>query len=91
MGHGHVASNEDGNLARCGGPALCPICAAEKTEMRASKYWICGACADEKQWMAPEWGVTAISGLCGHCDRVDETSLVPVIDFSGPGKKAIWD
>lgn len=28
-GHGHVIPNEDGTKARCGGPALCSVCARE--------------------------------------------------------------
>lgn len=29
-GHGHVRPRPDGATARCGGPAICPICAREK-------------------------------------------------------------
>ncbi len=29
MGHGWVIPNPDGSKARCGGPALCPVCARE--------------------------------------------------------------
>jgi hypothetical protein len=29
MGHGHVIPNADGSKARCGGPAICSVCAAE--------------------------------------------------------------
>lgn len=28
-GHGHVTPRPDGVLARCGGPALCSVCARE--------------------------------------------------------------
>ena len=28
-GHGHVTPNADGSKARCGGPALCAVCALE--------------------------------------------------------------
>jgi hypothetical protein len=28
-GHGHVNPNPDGSKARCGGPAICPVCARE--------------------------------------------------------------
>lgn len=28
-GHGHVTPNPDGSKARCGGPAICPVCAKE--------------------------------------------------------------
>ena len=28
-GHGHVIPRPDGAKARCGGPALCSVCAAE--------------------------------------------------------------
>lgn len=34
-GHGHVVSNLDGSKARCGGPALCHVCAKEQAEVRA--------------------------------------------------------
>jgi hypothetical protein len=58
---------------------------------RTSKYWICNDCAEKKGWKAPEWAVTCTSGLCGWCDSPLEESLTPTVDFSGPGKKAIWD
>ena len=29
MRHGHVIPNEDGSLARCGGPSLCSECKSE--------------------------------------------------------------
>lgn len=29
MGHGHITPNADGSLCRCGGPALCDVCAKE--------------------------------------------------------------
>ena len=29
MGHGHVIPNTDGSKARCGGPAMCKVCALE--------------------------------------------------------------
>lgn len=28
-GHGHVTPNADGSKARCGGPAICSVCALE--------------------------------------------------------------
>jgi hypothetical protein len=28
-GHGHVTPNDDGSMARCGGPAICEVCAKE--------------------------------------------------------------
>lgn len=31
-GHGHVTPNEDGSSARCGGPAICKVCALELAE-----------------------------------------------------------
>jgi hypothetical protein len=71
----------------------CSLCVEqEPKEDRASKYWICGECADKKGWKGPAWGVTCIRGLCGHCDRPDVTLLTPTIDFDrGPGKPAVWD
>ncbi len=30
QGHGHVKPRPDGSRARCGGPALCNVCAKEK-------------------------------------------------------------
>lgn len=29
IGHGHVTPNPDGTKARCGGPAICEVCARE--------------------------------------------------------------
>ena len=34
-GHGHVWARPDGHKARCGGPALCPECARDQTQLRA--------------------------------------------------------
>jgi hypothetical protein len=35
-GHGHVVPRADGALARCGGPAICRICAEELRGLQAS-------------------------------------------------------
>ena len=37
MGHGHVTPNPDGSLARCGGPAICEVCAREKAALQPKK------------------------------------------------------
>jgi len=37
MGHGHVTPNEDGSIARCGGPALCDACALELAELNRAR------------------------------------------------------
>lgn len=34
-GHGHVIPNPDGSKARCGGPAMCRVCALEQAAQRA--------------------------------------------------------
>lgn len=34
-GHGHVVPRPDGAKARCGGPALCNVCAVEAAQIRA--------------------------------------------------------
>lgn len=63
-----------------------------ESKERTGKYWICSECAEKNEWKFPKWGVTCISGLCGHCDRPDETTLIPIVDFDrGPGKRPIWD
>lgn len=36
-GHGHVTPRQDGARARCGGPAICSVCAAEKAQLDASR------------------------------------------------------
>lgn len=33
--HGHVTPNENGVKAKCGGPALCSVCAMEKAALDA--------------------------------------------------------
>lgn len=59
---------------------------------RVEKYWICGDCVQTKH---PDWGDpgvgTAISGLCGHCDRTDEALLRPTCDYPRKGHVVIWD
>lgn len=62
------------------------------SEERQSKYWICNECAKKKEWVTPDWPVTAITGLCGWCSRIDDEFLIPTCDYSGPnGKRAVWD
>jgi hypothetical protein len=42
MSHGHVKPNPDGSVARCGGPALCSVCAKEQALAYAAgeeAYW----------------------------------------------------
>jgi hypothetical protein len=36
-GHGHVRPRPDGLKARCGGPALCPVCARDAGQLKAHK------------------------------------------------------
>lgn len=55
------------------------------------KYFICKECADEKQWKLPDHPITCSLGRCAWCKSEDERTMIPVVDFSGPGKKAIWD
>lgn len=47
---------------------------------RKSKYWICAECAEAKGWKLPSRAVSAIYGLCGHCEREIEAMLFPVVD-----------
>lgn len=58
---------------------------------RTDKYWICMRCARAKEWAGPHGCVTARVGLCGHCNRNDEVSLIPVMDFDRPGQPAWFD
>lgn len=39
-GHGWVVPNPDGLLAKCGGPSLCAVCAAEKAQYDASRLMV---------------------------------------------------
>lgn len=63
----------------------------ELPKERMGKYWTCPDCAKAKKWKFPRWPVTCTSGLCGWCDRQDETGLIPTCDFTYPGNNAIWD
>lgn len=63
---------------------------------RQDKYWICDECVKSKypDWKSayPNGGNTLILGLCGHCDRLDETGLTPIRDFKKPGERTrLWD
>jgi hypothetical protein len=63
-----------------------------RKKKRADEYWYCGHCAEKLNWKAPEYPVTVIRGLCGHCDRSDVTFLTPERDFTKPGQKfKVWD
>lgn len=45
-GHGHVTPNSDGSKARCGGPTLCRVCAAEvgsKGTGKGARVLVCGS------------------------------------------------
>lgn len=45
VGHGHVNPNADGSVARCGGPALCTVCALERCRIcNESGNIHCGRC-----------------------------------------------
>lgn len=37
MGHGHVVPNPDGTRSRCGGPAICRVCALERAQLEAEE------------------------------------------------------
>lgn len=58
---------------------------------RQGKYWICSECAKTKAWVPPEGVVTLMLGLCGYCDREDETTLTPIVDFKRGSVEPIWD
>ncbi len=61
---------------------------------RQAKYWICDECVALKHpdWKPPRGNITVIKGLCGHCERTDEVTLTPVIDYDrGPGKRQVYD
>lgn len=63
-----------------------------KPDGRTSKDLICDTCAKAKGWKPTDSCVTVIKGLCGHCEREDETLLTPTCDFKQPGKReAVWD
>ena len=65
---------------------------APPAEARESTYWICGECADARSWKCEGRSVTMMHGFCGWCWSAEQTTLIPVIDFSGPdGKRSIWD
>lgn len=64
--------------------------AEENAEGRKSTYWICDECAAKKKMVPPNGCVTAIKGLCGHCDCPIESLLIPVIDYDNPGGVP-WD
>lgn len=66
----------------------------EDMKEREGKYWICSDCAKAKGWKSayPNGGNTVIRGMCGHCDRKDETFLIPTRDFKKTGERTpSWD
>lgn len=61
----------------------------KKVQKRTGKYWLCDKCAEKKDLYLPRPnGLTVIYGLCGHCKRKDECTLIPIVDWaSRDGKK----
>lgn len=51
-GHGHVVPNANGLKARCGGPAICSVCALELVEEHAAAWMHVGA-ADPRLVLDP--------------------------------------
>lgn len=49
-----------------------------------SKYWMCGECAKKRWLIRPDFAVTVILGVCGHCNSETEAFLTPVCDFVDP-------
>jgi hypothetical protein len=70
-GHGHVTPNPDGVKARCGGPALCGVCAKEQAAAQHAapcgrchgSEWMCSAHPD-LTWRTPQDG-PVVAGSCG--------------------------
>lgn len=52
-----------------------------KMSERQGKYWICNDCADKRGFRPFKSGNTIILGLCGWCDRDDESGLTPLRDL----------
>lgn len=42
MSHGHVNPRPDGAVARCGGPAICSVCALELAQSTTANCEKCG-------------------------------------------------
>jgi uncharacterized small protein (DUF1192 family) len=53
-GHGHVTPNPDGSKVRCGGPAICSVCALEKARLPDELAELRAALAKEKE-RADRW------------------------------------
>lgn len=75
--HGHVVPRPDGFLARCGGPSLCPDCAAEARACgvpaaepchRATQppRYLCLPGRDNRPVILPAWLADTILSIAHH-------------------------
>lgn len=48
---------------------------------REAPWWLCNECADRRGLEVKKELNTVIKGLCGNCEREDETFLTPLEDF----------
>lgn len=69
-GHGHVRPRPDGQRARCGGPAICPVCATEQAQALRAQ-----AAGTDKRPLCPHGWVQTECEACNNA--------TPVVVFFG--------
>ncbi|MFD9948779.1 DUF2829 domain-containing protein [Nonomuraea sp. NPDC059023] len=64
--HGHVVPRPDGNKARCGGPRMCRVCAAELAAKQDSERELTRTLAAAWTQDVPDYLIGVVRLSCGH-------------------------
>lgn len=65
VGHGHVRPNPDGSKARCGGPAICSVCALELAAQSELPEPVDASDFDPPVWRDDDGDHVSVEGLPG--------------------------
>jgi len=78
-GHGHVTPRPDGAIAKCGGPAICSVCAAEMAQYDASKLRMADMIApavSDAQELADHMALVAKVAMAARSANADQATKV---------------
>lgn len=89
-GHGHVYPNADGSKARCGGPALCSLCAKDLAALQQAEKFAQDTMAN--QYLNPEavlaqmLDAMKVQMLIVMVNRLGGKVDIPVEEIDGTGQ-----